>query len=230
MGGHFNFDDHGITLKVPKGAIPSGRVVHFEVGIALPYGPFEFPSGMHPISSILWLCPQEDVNFDLPLEIVMPHFLTEISSKEELNKFKICFARADHNEYTRVRDQPLYDFKLLEEDQRFSLSNEDGSFGVLQTRRCYYLCILASITSETASMAGYCFTQIELSKYHDCCHIFFCASFLLQSCIKVSRTCTCWDINSVLSILRLLHSHIHAGSGPAISEKPRLHSYLLSTI
>ena len=94
MGGHFNFDDHGITLKVP----------------------------------------------------------TEISSKEELNKFKICFARADHNEYTRVGGQPLYDFKLLKEDQRFSLSNEDGSFGVLQTRRCCYLCILASITSETTKL------------------------------------------------------------------------------
>ena len=68
---YYNYN-HGIMLRIPDDAIPPGMVIHLEVAVAL-YGPFQFPDGSCPISSILWLCFQENVELRKPIDIILPH-------------------------------------------------------------------------------------------------------------------------------------------------------------
>ena len=48
--------DHDFTLRIPKGAVAEGEMVHFEIAVAM-YGPFNLPEGTKLISSILWAMP-----------------------------------------------------------------------------------------------------------------------------------------------------------------------------
>ena len=68
--------DHDLTMRIPKGAVAEGEMVHFEIAVAM-YGPFNFPEGTKLISLILWLCLLEEAAMlRKPLEIVLPYYLS----------------------------------------------------------------------------------------------------------------------------------------------------------
>ncbi|MCG8623609.1 MAG: hypothetical protein MJE68_16655, partial [Proteobacteria bacterium] len=178
--------DHDITLKIPDGAIPPGMVIHVEVAVAL-YGPFQFPDGLCPISPILWLCIQENVELRKPIHIMLPHFLTDLN-------VGIQFAKADHKQYTTDEfGKNHYVFQPLE--TAFTAHKEKNqNYGILSTQHCCFLCIIAEdpqISHDIALKAGYYLWCIEkpsshslVSRTRDTLHL--CVTFCLPTCRAVS--------------------------------------------
>ena len=184
--------DHDITLRVPNGAISNGKIVHIEVAVAL-YGPFEFCENQRPISPILWICPQEDIEFQKPIEIILPHILTDVTHKD-VHRFGITCTKANHEDYsTDGNGNKKYKFQPCEVELLFA---QDGMVpvGVLKTKHFCFICITAikdhKLSHELALKMGYCLTCVEYTASNARLPqkdvICFCMSFLLKSCLKVS--------------------------------------------
>ena len=188
---------HDITLKVPENAIPHGLVTHFELAVAL-YGPFQFSNDRRPISPILWICPQEDIVLQKPIEIVLPHVLNNGLTNEDISHYGLQFYKADHTDYiVKPNGRRQYAFRPLNDDMQF-ISDKDESFGILRTTHCCFLCITAmqnaELSQDMAQKKGYCLSCIE------CLHspftnvpprdiVYFCTSFFLKTCLTVRLFC-----------------------------------------
>ena len=180
-GGTYVDDSHGISVTIPKNAIPEGQVVHFEIAVTL-HGPFTFTSDKRPISPLLWICTQERVKFKKPIEVKLPHFLTGLT-KNEAPKYGVGFAKATH--FTGAMKTPTFEFKPCHTKQQFVV-DEHGTYGTLQTTHCCFLCIEANHSKEMTLRAGYCLSRVEYRHSPSRYAIHFCATFLLDSCLNVS--------------------------------------------
>ena len=176
--------DHDITLRIPEGAVAEGEKIHVEIGVAM-YGPFIFPENTQPISPILWLCIlEEDVELKKPFQVVLPHYLTGLS-KERVQYHQVCFAKASHNDYTFVDNQMTYKF-LASDTEPLLASSGYRSYGVLVSKHCCFYCLLAKKTPQLATDAGYCLTRIESSVSPQRSEVYFCATFFLDTCLRVT--------------------------------------------
>ena len=181
--------DHDITIRIPPGAIPAGLTLHIEVAVAL-YGPFQFPSGSHPISPILWLCVQEDITpaFRKPFQIILPHFIVFLQNGQaNIKNPGIIFTKADHRKHsTNESEMKQYVFSQL--DTAFVCVKEGiQNYGILSTDHCCFFCITAndSFYPELALNAGYCFWCIEKPLVSSRDTIFLCTTFFLKTCVTV---------------------------------------------
>ena len=190
FGGEYHTSDHGITLRIPEGAVPAGQIAHLEVAVAL-YGPFQFPGGSCPISSILWLCIQENINLRKPIDIILPHFLTSIN-KNDIENLGINFAKADHEQYIAdASGRNQYVFSPLEAG--FTAYKEGNqNYGILSTQHCCFFCITSKnpIDPDFALKAGYFLWCIEKPFSYllpSICRdtLLFCATYCLPTCRKV---------------------------------------------
>ena len=183
-GKTFTISSHGITIQVPQGAVPKGETIQFEVAVTL-IGPFKFSMGKRPISPILWLCTQEDITFEKPIQIKMPHFLIGLS-EEEKGKFKVNFAKGDHPDIgSSEASLPQVEFKPCQSKVQL-IVNENGSYGILHTSHCCFFCMEAEHSSDLAMRAGYCLTRVEYQPSPSVQAIHFCATFQLDTCLDVS--------------------------------------------
>ena len=184
FGGEYYSSDHGIMLRIPAGAIPPGHIAHLEVAVAL-YGPFQFPDGSCPISPILWLCIQENINLRKPIDIILPHFLTSVN-ENEIECLGISFAKADHMQYTTdISGNKQYIFRSLEVPF-IAYKEGNQNYGLMSTQHCCFLCIISSnpITPDFALKAGYFLWCIEKpSSPYDT--LLFRTTFCLPTCRKV---------------------------------------------
>ena len=181
--------DHDITLKIPEGAVPQGKIIHFEVAIAL-YGAFAFPSNTQPISPILWLCiMEEDIELQKPFQIVIPHYLTNLS-KDKMLHHRAVFAKASHNTYAFQNQQMSYEFHTCEVQPRFAFNGCRG-YGVLESNHCCFYCLLANQTADLVKDASYCLIRIESSLTLQRSEVYFTAAYFLDSCLKVMLHCVC---------------------------------------
>lgn len=127
---------HDITVKIPKNAIPIGQVAHIELAVTL-HGPFMFPSNMRPISPILWLCTQEDITFNSPIQVTLPHFLTDLN-QHEITQLGVTFAKANHKVYLESKEsQVMFKFSSCSGQPKFTTKQGQG-FGSLETRHCFF--------------------------------------------------------------------------------------------
>ena len=179
--------DHDITLSIPEGAIPCNMKVHFEVAVAL-YGPFKFGDNRRPISPILWLCPQEGVALLKPIEIVLPHIFAKLTH-DDISSLEIMLEKAHHQHYiVNQHGHKQFKFCPYKCETKF-VCNSHGSYGAFQIGHCCFFCITAihnqELTHELALEKGCCLTCVErpISPSRDV--VYFCASFLLRSCLKV---------------------------------------------
>ena len=177
--------DHDITVTIPPGAIPKGKVVHFEIGVAL-YGPFNFPGSTRPISPILWLCPQEEVEFNSPIMVTLPHFLTCHLSQQELDQLGVGFAKADHSDYSGSKESQnvMFDFQPCSVQTQFSYKEKQG-FATMETKHFCFLCLTARQCPQLARKAGFTFSRIDYVSVSSTHVVNFCVSFFLSSCLKV---------------------------------------------
>ena len=148
--------DHDITIRIPPNAIPLGVTVQLEVAVAL-YGPFKFPNNSSPISPILWLCSQKDIVFRKPIEIILPHFVSDIRNSD------INFAKADHKWYS-IDESGMKCYIFNPVGTTFvNIKEGTQNYGLLSVNHCCYFCLTAdsSFSSDLALGAGYCFWCIE---------------------------------------------------------------------
>lgn len=77
--------DDGYIISVPSGAIAEGKTVTFTYGVAPdgPFGPFEFPDGVRPVSAILSLHQTTEEQLLKPIEISLPHFIQYETKEDE---------------------------------------------------------------------------------------------------------------------------------------------------
>ena len=102
-GARYRNEKMGVMIEIPKGTIEEGLTVNIKVGIAL-HGPFNYPTSMHPVSPILFLCPQEEVQLLQPIKIVLPHIIEDDSG--------VILLKSHHSDYNREKNE--YQFQLME--------------------------------------------------------------------------------------------------------------------
>ena len=190
-------NEYDITVKIAEGSIPEGQTAHLKVGAAL-NGPFKSSSGKRPISPILWLCPEGELTLSKPIEIVLPHILTNVTT-EDVQKFGIQVAKANHKDFITSPDNHIhYIFNPFKVNEMRFESNTTGNYVSMKVTHCCFLCLEAyrreqmtpTVAQAMAKRMGYCMHCIECLKspYPSSPPketIFFCASFFLEKCIKV---------------------------------------------
>lgn len=182
LGVEYTIEDHDITLRIPKGAVPVGKSILFEIAVAM-YGPFEFPKNTQPISPILWLCLKDTLALNKPFQVILPHFLTGLT-KEKAQYHQVIFAKANHDKYFIEDGQVKYSFQPCDTEPHFA-SSGGRSFGVLLTNHCCFYCLKANKTHELAMDASYCLTQIESFISQQRSEVHFCAVYFLPTCLRV---------------------------------------------
>ena len=179
----YTIQDHDITLRIPEGAVPTGKKIQFEVAVAM-YGHFKFEKDTQPISPILWLCFDEGVTLNKPFHVILPHFLTGLTY-EKAQYHQVVFTKAPHHKYSIEDGQMKYSFQPCDSEPYFA-SCGGRNFGVLVTDHTCFYCLQANNTPELAMDAGYCLTRIEyLNQRH--MEVTFTAVYCLRTCLRVRK-------------------------------------------
>ena len=179
-GQSYTLDGHDITLNVPEGAVDKGQLLHFEIGVSL-YGPFSFPENTQPISPIVWVCLlEEHVKLKEPFQLIIPHII----SKEKLNNYEINFSKANHDYFISRNGNKLYRFYDYDFDPLF-VSIGHRSYGILVTNHFCFYCLKANTSAKLAVDAGYSLARIENILTPQRNEVIFCATYFLETCIKV---------------------------------------------
>ena len=184
-GKDFICSDHDIEIRIPPGAVDSGLHVQIEVGVLL-HGPFVFPDGVKPISPILWVCTKPVIEFQKPVEIVLPHILSALNDKE-CKVHGVTFLKARHRTLTHETDSGLKKFKFESTDDN-AKSRFSSSQGTLRTNHFCCYCIAAKKSRELYRKANYCITRVDPKPWpasHPETTIYFCVSYFLSTCIQV---------------------------------------------
>ena len=130
------------------------------------------------------LCIQENVSLRKPINITLPHFLTDLND-DDIECLGIKFAKADHEQHSDEFGVKRFSFKQLNVTFVATMEGSQG-YGVLSTDHCCYLCITSS-SPDLALKAGYFLWCIEEPRSdprsRDTLH--FCVTFCLPSCAKV---------------------------------------------
>ena len=84
-GNQYVSPDDGYVIFVPPGAIAKDKTVTFKYGVVPdgPFGPFEFPDGVRPVSAIMSLHPTTEEPLLKPIEIAQPHFIHCETQKDQ---------------------------------------------------------------------------------------------------------------------------------------------------
>ena len=150
----YDDDADNFTLHIPSGAIPVGNTPRIiDIGVAL-HGPFQFPSGLRPVSPIFWVCvrDQPDFQFSQPVRITIPHFLN-LSSIHDIQSLGLTFLKADH----QMNPQHMYQFKPTDGEIKFEPLMK---YGVLKTTHFCSLCIACRDTPECLEKTTFCITAL----------------------------------------------------------------------
>ena len=182
-GLNYTIEDHDITLKIPEGAVEKNQIIHVEIGVSM-YGCFIFPKNAHPISPIVWLCILEkDLKLNEKFHLILPHFLTGLS-REKLSHHQVKFAKANHDNSIVKDGERKYKFNIYDSQPLF-VSSGSKSYAVLESDHCCFYCLLANQTPQLERDASYCLTRIHRSVSPKKNEVYFLATYLLDTCIKV---------------------------------------------
>ena len=182
-GGTYHSPDDGYSLTVPKGAIPENMgLVSIQCGV-IPYGPlgpFKYPDGVNPVSPIVWFCSTPSVEFQKPVEIVIPHCL---DCKGEEDTQSLAFFKANHDYIISDSDQKMFNFKKAEGTASFPLSTSNGT---LHTKHFCLFCV-GVYSREVTAHAKFCLITAKPVHIQRICRIHFCLTYFLPTCIKVNE-------------------------------------------
>lgn len=183
-GTTYSCEEYGVSVKIPEGAIPTSMHSTLEVGIA-PHGPFEFPAGMIPISPILWICMHHESLLLKPVEIKMPHCLTDLSDDDPA-KLGVGFLKASHNHDYSVNSNGRSVFHFTEASGEISFP--DSTSGVLTTKQFCFKCMKTNVSPESTRKRGYCLTYGIPRPWPKCSAVSITIgiTYFLQACIDVS--------------------------------------------
>ena len=111
-------------LEIPEGAIPRGKTISIDIGVAL-YGPFQFPPGMRPVSPVFWVCVRQTnfSHFLKPIIITLPHFLS-LEHDEDIQSVGLTFMKAQHE----MNHNQMYEFQPAEGKECFWGASDNPFF------------------------------------------------------------------------------------------------------
>ena len=205
-GTQFVSQDDGYIISVPSGAIPKGTTVTFKHGV-IPHGSFcrfEFPNGVHPVSSILSLHSTTEENFLKPINIALPHFINCKTPDDCMNLavFKACHTIS-------ANGKPAYHFEKMPNENLslFSVRNKDSGavipYAAYSSDHCCYWCV-GIYTRDDTDKAMFCLTEAKqkVSGENESREltIHYCLSYYLPTCLKVNImlfVCLFTDIHTV---------------------------------
>ena len=141
------------SLEIPDGAIPEGKTLTIDVGVAL-HGPFQFPDGLRPVSPMFWVCVRDQPNFHFskPVRVTIPHFLN-LKTESDIQSLGLTFLKASHN----PNSQQMYQFLPTDGDMNFEPLNR---FGVLETTHFCSLCIVCRDMPECLERTTFCINAV----------------------------------------------------------------------
>ena len=93
-GGTFYNQDHDFAIVIPPGAVLQDECVEIKATASF-FGPYQFPSEYHPVSSFFWI--SSNYIFEIPVYLIMSHFAV-IKNVEDINSLCVLQAPASiHN-------------------------------------------------------------------------------------------------------------------------------------
>ena len=178
-GGVYYNPIHGVTLRIPEGAVPPGMELEISIGVCL-YGNFSFPEGLSPVSAIVWLCTQNrsDFHFLKPVEVIVPHFL-DCQSAEDAKSLEICFLKTSH------QPTAAEGFQFLPSDGLMDFTSLAGR-GILHTRHFCYDCIAANISDDQLKKERFSITCAVPHPIASWSTMYFYVTYDIPTCCDVS--------------------------------------------
>ena len=188
--------DDGYTISLPSGAIAEGKTVTFKYGVVPdgPFGPFQFPNGVRPVSAILSLHPTTEEPLLKPIEIALPHF---IHCETQEDQKRLAVYKADcHSDVREGADgRTLYSFKKMT-GVKLSLGIYNGDpnypegipYAKFSTGHCCYLCI-GEYGKDDTDRAIFSLVEAKpktLNRFEELV-VHFCLPYFLPTCHMVRR-------------------------------------------
>ena len=168
-------ENEEISIHVPDDAIPVGKRLNIEYGSAM-YGKLSFPEDMCPVSSILWICPQEEMDLLKPFKITLPHTV-----KYEEGVTELFFLKACHNEELPIAMQEVFNFEEMTQHNGIEFNQREGS---VYTMRFCCVCIAENVRKPTKKR--YLLYRTEpLHRNSQKFAVDYCITFDLPTCIEV---------------------------------------------
>lgn len=177
-GGKFYAAEHGITVTVPCGAIPSGVVTEMTFGATL-IAPIKFSDNAIPVSAVIWLC--MDVTLQKPIQLQIPHC---VNVKTEKVAQTLKFAKVSMHSNNQ---NPI--MKVIE-GGKFAVGKSHGTVEI--NHFCYY-CIESINLSDIPDNLYLMVTMKEIQPNipKNLWKIHVCIIPSLSTCLKVfSLNCT----------------------------------------
>lgn len=185
--------DDGYVISVPPGAIAEGKNITFKHGVVPdgPFGPFEFPPRVRPVSAILSLHPTTDQPALLkPMDIALPHFI-HCKTQEDCKRLSVFKAECGRD--GGKDGQRIYSFKevssvnLLVGTYRGDPNYPEGiPYAKFSTDHHCYWCI-CEYGKEDTDEAIFSLVEVKpkvLAQSEDPV-IHFCLPYFLPTCHKV---------------------------------------------
>ena len=162
-GFKYIIDGHDITVDIPAGAVPEGKIIEFEVGVAVS-GPFKFPENVRPISPIIWIHFQDDNvmnEFEKPFQMIIPHCLSGLTR----NAYQISLVKAEYDTVTVVEERAKQQYTFIQ-CKNFANFLVEENCGVLQTNETngMFSITVALLKNSESVMTNlnYCLAQVNL--------------------------------------------------------------------
>ena len=177
-GGEYVDNSLGLHVEVPEGAVPEDCHLKLEVGMCL-HGPFLLPSGTIRTSPILMLHPQENIRLRKPIEVTLPHIVSEATKKIlDIRVMRADYKATDHYSFSDIECSINMYKKGTKNYAIFSLTH----FSFFSLR--------ATIDCQEALTYGYCICALCPSPSPLACSpfsYFLALTFDMDPCIEVNK-------------------------------------------
>ena len=178
-------DSLSLRIDIPEGAVPKGSLLHLAVGMCL-YGPFKFPDGLHPITPILMLCPQSNIELSKSYRVTLPHII-EDAEDGDVEALGIEVIKADHMK-SLVAGESIFDTIIKDSHLSFSTLNniEQATFSL--SHFCF-ITLRGKKKSEVQGRTRYCVCPLLPPPRTGSSHVFtyhLCVTYFMSPCLKVS--------------------------------------------
>ena len=179
----------GVTITVPKGAVPEGVSTSLEVATCLNIGPVEYPEGVVPVSPILKLHPKEQFDLEECITVTLPHALSKGADIREVGVMKA----ADEHHQFQLQDCAETNVKLEERD----------GLGVatFSLKHFCYVQLYNKVTKESVNKALYCICPVlpetsDIPINGEPLTFYFCVTYRIEACLNAIEE-QCRDISKL---------------------------------
>ena len=176
----------GVYIDIPRGAVPESRLLRVEVGVCL-YGPFEFPGNLYPITPILMLHPQHDVQLNKSVRITLPHVI-ESATDTDVKALGIKVIKGSPNCQLGESGQYVFDKTIEDSNLSFYTIGSKGFVTFLLSHFCF-ITVLASTKREVAERAMCCicplFYPTSSMNFKYCLCVTYYMDPFLEVCINL---------------------------------------------